>query len=132
MRKWFLPLTYKPKIPGVLSGEIRQTIRPGRKFSVGDQIAFHGWEGRPYHSRWSFRTEYFTLWSVFPVMIYPHGIRFTYNTEVSLWLDARVVALAELDGIDSTPGLAGIALGDLLNSMHRIPNEGIEAQIIKW
>ena len=29
-RKWNLPLTYEPKIPGVIDGTIQQTIRVGR------------------------------------------------------------------------------------------------------
>jgi len=45
-RKWNLPLTYGPKIAGVLDGTIRQTIRVGRKFSPGDLVSFHGWSGR--------------------------------------------------------------------------------------
>jgi len=45
-RKWNLPLTYEPKIPGVIDGTIQQTIRVGRKFRVGDLVSFHGWEGQ--------------------------------------------------------------------------------------
>jgi hypothetical protein len=73
-RKWNLPLTYEPKIPGVIDGTIRQTIRVGRKFRVGDLVSFHGWEGRPYRSKWSFRTPYFTLTMARAIRIVPGGI----------------------------------------------------------
>ena len=61
MRKWNLSLTYEPKIQPVIDGTCTQTIRTvgkaGRK-SVGDLISFHGWQGRPYRSSWSWRMPY--------------------------------------------------------------------------
>lgn len=64
MRKHVLPLTYAPKIPAVLDGRCTQTIRAGRKFKTGDLVMFHGWEGLPYRSKWSFRTPYFKIHTV--------------------------------------------------------------------
>lgn len=55
-RKRILPLTYPPKVGPVREGKYTQTIRPGRKFRIGDLVMFHGWEGKPYRSKWSFRT----------------------------------------------------------------------------
>ena len=66
-RTFIRPLTYAPKIPGVLDGTIRQAIRVGQKLAAGDRILFHGWAGTPYRSKWSFRTPYFTLIAVIPI-----------------------------------------------------------------
>ena len=51
--------TYEPKIKAVLSGVCTQTIRPlGKKIiEQGDTITFHGWEDRPYKSKWSWRLK---------------------------------------------------------------------------
>ena len=51
--------TYKPKIEGVKNGTITQTIRKiGKKpIREGDIISFHGWEGKPYRSKWSWRIK---------------------------------------------------------------------------
>ena len=55
MRKHVKALTYKPKIEAVKDGRCTQTIRQGHNISVGDEILFHGWEGRSYRSKWSGR-----------------------------------------------------------------------------
>ena len=124
-RKWNLPLTYTPKIPGVLNGSIRQTIRVGRKFSPGDLVSFHGWSGRPYRSPWSFRTQYAVLKAVIPITIYPGGIE--APGEIRPW--SLLDGIARLDGIDPP---TGEALCRVLSGMHKIPADGIEAQILRW
>ncbi|MDD5076263.1 MAG: hypothetical protein PHS18_04165 [Sphaerochaetaceae bacterium] len=131
MRKWNLPLTYAPKITGVLDGSIRQPIRAGRKFSVGDLVSFHGWEGKPYRSKWSFRTPYAPLAVAQDIIIYSGGIAFLdLNGDIMLYDGWRKLnRIAELDGI-SPP--TGQALWGVLTAMHRIPDGGIEAQIIRW
>ena len=80
-RTFIRPLTYAPKIPGVLDGTIRQTIRVGQKLAAGDRILFHGWAGTPYRSKWSFRTPYFTLIAVIPIRIRPDGLLFESSGE---------------------------------------------------
>jgi hypothetical protein len=125
MRKWNLPLTYVPKITGVLDGTITQTIRVGRKFNVGDLVSFHGWEGKPYRSKWSFRTPYAPLKAVIPITIITRGITTPHEFRPWNLLDE----IARLDGI-SPP--TGEALSQVLQGMHRIADEGIEAQIIRW
>ena len=57
-RKWNIPLTYEPKIEPVKRGDCTQTIRPGRKFAVGDLVRFYVWKGRPYWSKWETITGY--------------------------------------------------------------------------
>jgi len=127
--KWNIPLTYAPKIPGVCDGTIRQTIRVGTKFHVGDLVSFHGWEGRPYRSKWSFRTPYFALTTARAIRIVPGGIVVPglRREEYCAW--SALDDLAARDGIEPP---TGEALRDVLLGMHRIPNEGVEAQILRW
>ena len=126
MRKWNIPLTYAPKIAGVLDGSIRQTIRVGRKFSTGDQVSFHGWEGKPYRSKWSFRTPYMALTEVIPVEIETRGIMFPNGP--AKW--DELMGLALLDGIDPPTGQE---LKNVLIGMHPVRiGERIPAQIIRW
>jgi len=67
MTKHILALTYKPKIPGVLTGKITQTIRPlsDKRKNKNDLIMFHGWSDKPYRSKWSFRTPWWKIKQVF-------------------------------------------------------------------
>ena len=126
MRKWNLPLTYKPKIIPVYDGLITQPIRTGRKYAVGDLVAFHGWEGIPYRSNWSFRTEYFPLIEVVDIILdYEHGIITSFGNCLG-WKDLDY--LAELDGIDPPTGIAlrGVLFG--LNNKQNV----VEAQVLRW
>mgnify|MGYP006980733105 FL=1 len=124
-RKWNIPLTYGPKIAGVCDGTIRQTIRVGTKFHIGDLVSFHGWEDRPYRSTWSFRTPYAALKAVIPITIYPGGIE--APGEIRSW--SLLDEIARLDGIEPP---TGEALCRVLSGMHTIPDEGIEAQVVRW
>ena len=125
-RRKNVPLAYDPKIRGVLDGTIRQTIRTGRRYMVGDKISFHGWKGRPYWSEWSFRTPYYELVEVILITLYPGGIEIGGNIKPWSQLDD----LACLDGIDPP---TGEALGEVLNAMYKIWDHGsIEAQILRW
>jgi hypothetical protein len=114
-RKWNIPLTYAPKIPGVLNGSIWQTIRVGRKYRVGDLVSFHGWSGQPYRSKWSFRTPYFPLVMARPIRIRPGGIGALFGSG----MDYRAWSLLD-------------ELALVLQGMHPIPEDGIEAQILRW
>jgi hypothetical protein len=129
MTKYNIPLTYKPKIPMVLSGECTQTIRAGRKFQVGDLISFHGWEGRPYRSKWSFRTPYFEARSVYPIKIFQTGIMAEIDIDIQTWNLPLLDIISYEDGIDPP---TGEELGRVLTSYHKIPEEGLPAQIIRW
>ena len=128
-RKWNIPLTYAPKIPGVLLGTIRQTIRTGQKFRVGDLVSFHGWTSKPYRSKWSFRTPYLSLTTARAIRIIPSGIVVPglVREEFCAW---RVLdGLAARDGIEPA---TGEALGLVLSRLNPIPLEGVDAQIMRW
>ena len=57
MARHVMAVTYEPKVRRVLDGTCTQTIRKQREkpFAIGDLMLLHGWEGRPYWSRWSWR-----------------------------------------------------------------------------
>jgi hypothetical protein len=130
-RKWCLPLTYAPKISGVIGGTIRQTIRSGRKYQVGDWIAFHGWSGVPRRSPWSFRTGYFLIHEVKDIIIHKKGIRHVKDGVVgALRSWSMYDDLAARDGIQPP---TGEALGTLLMDMDGVPTiTGLPMQIIRW
>ena len=132
VRKWNLPLTYKPKIESVKRGDCRQTIRMGRKFKEGDLVRFYIWKGKPYRSKRETITEYFLLREVWEIDILPTGIStydFTgYPHKFYTWVELDW--LARRDYI--TPP-TGEALRDVLIEKNgKTPDEGIEAQIIRW
>lgn len=131
MAKIFLPLTYAPKIQGVIDGSIRQTIRGGWKRCAGDMIAFHGWEGKPYRSKWSFRTEYHELIDVIDIYILRDSVLFMAETgnpagDINIVYWEEMNTIAALDGIDPP---TGEALQQVLDSMGLC---GGPAQILRW
>ncbi len=130
-RKWNVPLTYEPKIEPVKQGTIWQTIRKGRKYSVGDLIRFYIWEGKPYRSKRHNITGYMILKEVWPITIFHGGISFPSSLggdDEADWRDLD--RLAALDGIIPP---TGEALRDVLIAKNgKIPSEGIETQIIRW
>jgi hypothetical protein len=124
-------MTYAPKIPGVRDGTIRQTIRAGSKVSVGDTILFHGWKGRPYATKWSWRMR---------VTVRETILIYTYITGFQIpspdgkwnvwhrWSSNAGNRLAKLDGV-----LDGKTLGELLSSMDGLYNDvGTKMQVIRW
>lgn len=97
----FLPLTYKPKIPGVLAGTINQSIRFDTDLQEGDFIRFHGWDGIPYRSKWSFRTPYLQLTTAMPVNIRKNDSFYFPETEEKYSQPSEFLNnLAAQDGID--------------------------------
>lgn len=134
MRKWNIPITYEPKIEPVRKGLCTQTIRTGRKFAVGDIIRFYRWTGKPYRSKRETITEYMPLEYVFEIDIRKDGI-VTYNFDgyadaIFEWETKDAARLAQLDGIVPP---TGEALRDVLVSKNgKIPESGVEAQIIRW
>jgi hypothetical protein len=129
MRKWNLPLTYEPKIQPVIDGTIRQTIRTGRKFSVGDLVRFYKWTGRPYRSPRITITEYQQIIICLDIIINHEGIR-----DVT-WEQGFVVLWNGCDGCAALDGIVpptGEALKKVLAEKNIIPAVGVEAQIIRW
>jgi len=122
-------LTYSPKIQGAIDGTIRQTIRTGRNYSEGDLISFHGWEGKPYRSKWTDRTPYFQIFQVIDIYIEADGLRREGHT-LARWTEPVMDQIASLDGIDPP---TGEALAGVLKGLNKIPpGEWVEAQIIRW
>lgn len=126
IHQW-IPLTYQPKIPGVLSGEIRQTIRINSDLLPSDWIAFHGWSGRPYRSPWSFRTPYLDVIRAEPVFIFDDGIAYEGTTAFYKIGDPTLDRLAALDGIQPATGQ------ELIRVIHQMHGPGaLKGKIITW
>jgi len=143
MSRHVMSFTYKEKIPAVIEGNIRQTIRPevesekegARKRIIrpGDTITFHGWEEKPYRSPWSFRKEV-TVTEVIPITIFSKGIVFRETNQFELWDSDVVNELARLDGIVPP---TGEALCDVLyrfnhDRMVRQGTDFLRMRIIRW
>ena len=81
--KHVLPLTYEPKISDVRDGFCTQTIRTkseSRPKKIGDFITFHGGEGTPYQSKWSWRMPYMKITDAFSIQF----LNITSNNTVAL------------------------------------------------
>ena len=125
MTKHVMAITYQPKIKPVLDGRCTQTIRAGRKASVGDEILFHGWEGRPYRSKWSWRKRV-TVIQEFSITVVDEGL---WCLEFHNWNSAFVDMMAHDDFIDPP---TGESLRDVLFGLNGAPKEPAEYQIIRW
>ena len=80
MARHIMAITYKPKIESILKDTCTQTIRKRRKkpFAIGDLILLHGWEGRPYWSRWSWR-KLVVISEVIDITIYEDYVYMNYS-----------------------------------------------------
>ena len=128
--KHILALTYEPKIPDVQSGKCTQTIRPcsQRPRNKNDRIMFHGWEGKPYNSKWSFRTPYWEIMEVIPIHI-------SWNQVIiNPWLDSeRMMTNEEMQDIAQRDGFKNY--GELYNEFVRMYKSRLEQmifEIIRW
>lgn len=134
MQKLVMSLTYLPKIEPVKDGLCTQTIRKGRKVSVGDDILFHGWAGRPYRSKWDWRKRV-TVTEAIPIYIDAMlGVATLYTENSNLldwhsWDSLYVEELAEYDFIDPP---TGEGLRDVLFGLNGAPDSPEEYQIIRW
>jgi len=130
MRTHIKAFIYKDKIPDVLSGKCTQTIRPRGKHpvEVGDYILFHGWESKPYKSKWSWRMKKVRVFSIIDCSISREGIASWLGDAFYPWSDTVVTRMAKLDYINPP---TGEALGKLLNSMYDL-RKSRPFQIIRW
>lgn len=135
-RKFWIAITYSPKINPVQQRECKQTIRAGRRFLPGDLVAFHGWAGVPRHSKWSWRTPYWQVKEAINIIVHEYGIQFEGQpTGSSGWVLGKTLPweslewLAEMDSIEPAEGGE---LGKVLWSMRNKKKGSFEAQIIRW
>lgn len=132
MRKLVMAITYPPKIEPVKDGRCTQTIRKGRKVSVGDEILFHGWSGRPYRSKWDWRKRV-TITNVESISVSSEGVQFydimSMDLKPMTWDSFWCTSLAIQDFIDPP---TGEALRDVLFGLNGSPDKPEEYQIIRW
>jgi len=132
MKKHVMAITYAPKIEPVLDERCTQTIRKGRKVSIGDEILFHGWEGRPYRSKWSWRKRVVVTLAE-NILVSKHGIQYYDSMAMVIrpttWNSFWSTSLAILDFIDPP---TGEALQDVLFGPKGAPADPVEYQIVRW
>ena len=128
MKKHVMAITYKPKIEPVKDGSCIQTIRKGRRFSVGDSVLIHGWEGRPYRSKWSWRLRV-EVQHIQNISINAYGIHRASHAIPLKWDSDRVDEIAKNDFIEPA---TGIQLKEVLFGLNGIPDKPEPYQIIKW
>jgi len=123
-----LAFTAQFKIPAVISGECTQTIRPKSKRprKVGDGLMVHGWEGRPYWSKWSWRIEGLVITGVLDISVWPDGIFYKNLDRFVGWGHPVVEELAILDGCPDVRTLRRWFKD------HYDLEGGLDAQIIRW
>lgn len=131
-------LTYGPKIAAVLGGDCGQTIRPispeGTRVFPGDDMLFHGWEDRPYRSRWSKWRCLVTVTEVEELVVHDDPCAFTihrHGPEASFtgkWTGPLADHLAQRDHI--VPA-TGTALRKVLESFYG-DLAGMRFSIIRW
>ena len=113
-------MTYPPKVEAIKNGDCRQTTRiynEKNPFKVDDMILIHGWEGRPYWSKWSWRRPKEPITQVINMVAFEHSATFMQNpitgkylgteslSTLSLpWHDDVMDELARLDGIAPSTG----------------------------
>lgn len=137
MRKHIGAFTYKPKIERVLNYEITQTIRVGWTKEVGDLIMFHGWEGKPRHSKWSWRMPYVEINMALKIYICKDGFEILSSfdgvpIDFYSWESEIMDRLAELDSIVPP---TGVELGRVIidgNNLRFDKIKRYEGQIIRW
>lgn len=128
-------LTYKPKIDGVKSGTIRQTVRlqrSGPDMKKGDKLILHTWAGKPYRSKWDWRLEA-RLTKVFQLRF----VGLEWTPEVCFdgvhWLPTDDIGLTNIaldDGIENASALSFKATLMNLNGLSGL--EDTLWSVIQW
>jgi len=137
LQKFVKAFTYEPKIKAILDKTCKQTIRPLGKQPIerGDEILFHGWQDRPYFSKWSWQIRV-KVSRVNKIQMFQDGI-----LEGGLffkWDQLDYMAIA--DGIKRLKGKGyGESMGILFNEMYgdelaeaNATGKGKEMEVIQW
>jgi len=129
-----MPMTCKDKLDRVFSGEIRQTIRRGERYQVGDTLTIFEWTGKPYRSKWGRRIESKVRF-VRPITIFDQGVEFSNwwcgQIERCGWNDKDLRELAKRDGVEPP---TGVRLKEVLCAMHPDLDlkKGEVFQVVRW
>jgi hypothetical protein len=140
-------MTCKDKLERVFSGEIRQTIRRGERYQVGDTLTIFEWTGTPYRSKWGRRIEE-TVVEVFPVIVGNCGLGLPHSEESEEpmgWLRIFTMvpwdadpwyarALEELAMHDGLTPPTGVHLKEVLFAMYPECDfeKGEIFQVVRW
>jgi len=140
-------MTYAPKVEAIKNGDCRQTTRiynEKNPFKVGDMVLIHGWDGRPYWSKWSWRRPKEPVTQIIDMIVTEDSAMFYQNpitgrlivteslkTMALPWHDDVMDELARLDGIAPATGLE---FKSVLEGFHgRFAQFApVQFQIIRW
>lgn len=134
-----MPMTCKDKLERVFSGEIRQTIRRGERYQVGDTLTIFEWTGTPYRSKWGRRIDE-KVKVAFPILINDLGVGVfnegvvkngLVNGTVVSWPSDLLDGLAMQDGVKPAKGTR---LKKVLTQMHPDLDmkNGEIFQVVRW
>lgn len=130
--------TYKPKIPAVKAGTCRQTVRMGRRFELGQVLHLFTWEGKPRHSKWGWRKDEKCV-QLYDILVHVGGISCSVRIDdvdpICKFKTGYFYPWDMLDWIAKRDGIeppTGKAMGELFRKMHKLPNEGAPAQVVRW
>lgn len=139
-----MPMTCKDKLDRVFTGEIRQTIRQGRRYQVGDALTIFEWMGTPYRSKWGRRMDVIIVQAI-PIFVDENGVRQIHDRveygphticsttgAMSEWGSSVVLdMLADLDGLKPP---TSVHLKEVLFKLH--PDLDFEKgevfQVVRW
>lgn len=124
MTKHVMAMTYEPKIPAICDGRCRQTIRKGRRFSVGDEVLIHPAGNSCKEWEW---WKCVNVSAVLDIVVHTFGI--DMFGVLYPWSCDEITRLAELDFIDPA---TGEALRDVLFGFYGAPTGQEEYQIVRW
>lgn len=129
-----MPMTCKDKLERVFSGEIRQTIRRGERYQVGDTLTIFEWTGIPYRSKWGRRIEG-TVNFVGTMSVYKEGVTLHDTIHGGIapisWDNCYLDGISEKDGLNPP---TGIRLKEVLFSLHPECDfeKGEMFQVVRW
>lgn len=146
MSTYNLPLTYPPKIEPVKRRECHQTIRKlnqSKPKNIGDDIRFHTWAGKPYYSKWDWRSDLWPLNEVLRIAYNPFPLnQGWYWAELVNYQDSGVylhravqkitplelLGLAQMDYITPPESMT-----DLFLKMHpEMKNSYVGFEVLRW
>ena len=134
-----MPMTCKDKLERVFSGEIRQTIRRGERYQVGDTLTIFEWTEKPYRSKWGRRLDE-KVKVVFPILVTNAGVGVFNDSVVKNglvrgtvvpWTSDYLESLARMDGVKPANGMR---LRKVLLEMHPDMDlgNGEVFQVVRW
>lgn len=124
-----MAVTCKDKIAEVIDGTIKQTIRQGERIHVGDELVLHGFKGKVYRSKWTWRKEV-TVKEIIPIWVDDEDIEIPGKGKWP-WESMFADGLAKADGVKPPTGIHLKEVLEKLNGKFSKTRKE-KYQIIRW